>query len=165
MRWCISAISLGVMLARALSAASCSFSQWPTSSSYAAPIEYVATCVPSSTSRFRSLANVVSYQKGRRRGQRHRTGTSGIVVYPQQFRTQAEYAESRFCEEQKCYQRHRQPLLADLRIALAPSWAQVAWIRVLVLTEAYVVDVMQRSCRWVQPTLLPFGLRRSRVWA
>lgn len=163
MRWCISAISLGVMLARALSAASCSFSQWPTSSSYAAPIEYVATWVPSSTSRFRSLTNVVSYQKGRRRGQRHRTGTSDIVAYPQQFRTQAEYAESRFCEE-KCYQCHRRSLLADLRIALAPCWAQVAWIRVLVLTEAYVA-VMQRPCRWVQPTPLPFGLHRSRVWA
>jgi hypothetical protein len=55
MRCCISAISLGVMLARASSAASCSCSQCPTSSKYAALIGNVATRVSWSTSRFRSL--------------------------------------------------------------------------------------------------------------
>jgi hypothetical protein len=122
MRCCISTISLGVILARASSAASCSLAQWLTSTLLGAPIEYVATSVPSSTSRFRRLSRDVSYirkDEGRRWG--HLTDTSGIAAPGHQTRMQAEYAGSQSCERQKRHHRHHRSLLAHLRIALALS--------------------------------------------
>ena len=138
----ISAISPGDIPARASSAASCSRSQCPTRSAYAALSGNATTWVWRSTSRLRSLQPTKSHQlflsnlKVQEK-KKERTDTSGIGACSPPSRIPAEYAVSRSCAAAP----RRGVAILALPAAAVPAVAPAVAPRVSVALAGFGIQV------------------------